>query len=385
MVRVADSHEGARGRRTKALLLVAAALVIAGFAIHTRVGQVSELTPHRNSPIYPLPQERAEVLLNAHDGQFFAAVAADPLLDHPADIGPEVAQRASRPLFSWLTWLAAVGQRSRIASALMVLTAMSVATLVAAMIYLGHAMGRDGTHPLVLCVLGAPGVLAVVAYPGLNDALGTALALAGLAAWRRGRGGWAVAGFGLAGLCHEALLVFPAAVLIHELVSVDRRDPTRLATVVARRLMAFVPYLAWLGYVRVRVGGWPTASRHGNLDLPFVGFASAAHNRWHLFDVACLAVIVLAGLVTWTRLGHVLAVRLTVIGFAGVGVFLGPYVWARFLDFGRVLLPVCALGIVGLLPSRAGRDVVIDLRDAARADADVGRPTVGEVVARSPS
>jgi hypothetical protein len=274
------------------------------------------------------------------------------LLDHPADIGPEVAQRASRPLFSWLTWLAALGHRGRIASTLMVLTAVSVATLVAAMIYLGLAMDRDGTHPLVLCVLGAPGTLAVLAFPGLNDALGTALALAGVGAWRRGRRGWAVAAFALAGLCHEALLIFPIGVLIHDLVRSDRRDRTSSATMVACWLAPFVPYLAWMGYVRARVGGWPTSAHHGNLDLPFVGLASAVDNRWLPFDIACFAVIVLAGVVSWKRFGNVLAVRLAVVGFAGVGVVLGPYVWARFLDYGRVLLPVCALAVVGLLPSR---------------------------------
>jgi hypothetical protein len=357
MARMADSDAEWRGRRLKALFVVGAALTIASFAIHTRLDQVTEMTPNPNSPIYPVPHHRAEVLLNGHDGTFFAAVAADPLLRRPDDIGPEVAQRASRPLFSWLAWLAAFGDRRRIASALMVLTAMSVATLVAAMIYLGHAMDRDGTYPLVLCVLGAPGILALFAFPGLNDALGTALALTGLGAWRRGRSGLAVAAFGLAGLCHEALLVFPAAVLIHEVVRSDRRNRSDAATSVTRWLVAFVPYLAWSGYVRVRVGAWPTSSRHGNLDLPFVGLASAIHNRWLLFDVACFAVIVLAGAVTWIRFGNVLAVRLVVIGFAGVGVLLGPYIWARFLDYGRVLLPVCALAIVGLLPSRSQPDL----------------------------
>jgi hypothetical protein len=328
------------------VLLVVVATAIASVGVGSQVALVTDLTPDANSPIYPVPQDKPEVLLNAHDGKFFAAVAADPLLSDPDSIGPEVGQRASRPLFSWLTWLAALGSRDRIPWALMALTALSIGALVAAMVALADALDHDGGSPWLLCVLGTPGVLALVAFPGLNDALGAALAVVGFAAWKRRNSAVALAAFAAAGLCHEALLICPLAIFAAEWLA-ERRRPG------VRWLLAFVPYMLWVGFVRVRVGDWPTASGHGNLGAPFAGFISAVHDRWQPFDAVCFVVIVLAGVVAWTHLRD-RALRLTLLGFAAVAIVVGPYPWARWVDFGRILLPVCALGVVGALAPREG-------------------------------
>ena len=321
--------------------IVAVALLIATFAVASQVWLVTELTPDPHSPIYPTPDQKAEVLLNAHDGKFFAALAADPLVNHADRIGPEVGERASRPLWSWLAWAGSFGRRDRIPSVLMVLTALSFAALVAAILLLRDALGRDDSPALALAISGAPGVLALVLFPGLNDAFGLALVLAGFAAWKRNRSGIAIAAFAAAGLCHEALLICPVAVLVDEWAAGRRNHHT------LRWLLALVPYGTWVLYVRVRANVWPTGSSTGNLDLPFVGLANALHERWHLLDVVCFVVILLASVVAWTKLRDV-AFRLTLVVFAGIAAILGPYIWARWVDFGRVLLPVCALAVVAL-------------------------------------
>jgi hypothetical protein len=335
----------AKRQRLRRALLVVVATVLAGVGVGAQVALVTHLTPDANSPIYPVPHQKPEVLLNAHDGKFFAAVAADPLLSDPDRIGPEVGQRASRPLFSWLAWLAALGSHDRIPWALMALTALSIGALVGAMVALADALGHDGGSPWLLCVLGTPGVVALVAFPGLNDALGAALAVVGFAAWKRSNLSIALAAFAAGGLCHEALLICPLAIFAADWLA-QRRWPG------VRWLLAFVPYMLWVGVVRFRVGEWPTASSHGNLGAPFAGFIAVVDNRWQPFDAACFAVIVLAGLVAWTRLRDQ-AFRLALLGFAAVAIVVGPYPWARWVDFGRILLPVCVLGVVGALaPAR---------------------------------
>jgi hypothetical protein len=315
------------------------ALLIAGVAVGSQVWLVRELTPDPNSPIYPIPDQKPEVLLNAHDGKFFAAIAADPLLRHPDRVGPEVGERASRPLWSWLAWAASFGRRDRIPWSLMALTALSIAALVAAILVLCDALGTDSADVLAIAIFGAPGVLAIVLFPGLNDAFGAALALVGFAAWKRGRKAPAIAAFAAAGLCHEALLLCPLAVLIDDWFA-DRRGRHAI-----QWLVALAPYAVWVTYVRIRADAWPTESSSGNLGLPFVGLITSMHERWHPFDAASFVVILLAGIVAWAKLRDV-AFRITLVGFAGLATLLGPYIWARWVDFGRVLLPVCALAVV---------------------------------------
>jgi hypothetical protein len=322
-------------------LVIVAALLIATAAVSWQIALVSELSPYPTSPIYPTPGQKPEVLLNAHDGKFFAAIAADPLLEHPDRVGPEVGQRAARPLWSWLAWIASFGNRDAIPWALMALTVFSIAALVGAIILLSNALGNERASPLALAIFGAPGVLAIVVFPGLNDAWGAALALAGFAAWKRDRTALALGAFAAAGLCHEALLICPLAVLIDDWRA--RHDRS-----VVRWLVALLPFVAWVAYVHVRSGAWPTDNSPGNLGAPFVGLVSSIREGWVSFDFACIVVIVLAGIVSWTKLRDT-AFRLTIIGFGLVAVVLGPKIWARWVEFGRVLLPVCALAVVAMM------------------------------------
>ena len=329
-----------RANRTH-LFVIVAALLIATAAVGWQIALVTELEPYPTSPTYPVPDQKPEVLLNAHDGKFFAAIAADPLLKHPDRVGPEFGQRASRPLWSWLAWGVSFGNRDAIPWAFMALTVFSIAALVGAIILLSSALGNATASPLALAIFGAPGVLAIVVFPGINDALGAALALAGFAAWKRDRTVLAIAAFAAAGLCHEALLICPLAVLVDEWRARHDRSAVRW-------LVALLPFVAWVAYMHVRSGAWPTDNSPGNLGAPFVGLVSSIRDGWVPFDVACIVVIVLAGVVSWTRLPGT-AFRLTIIGFGLVAAVLGPKIWARWVEFGRVLLPVCALAVVAMM------------------------------------
>jgi hypothetical protein len=118
------------------------------------------------------------------------------------------------------------------------------------------------------------GGLAVALNPGLvfavntdtSEPLGAALLLLGLAAYVRGRRGWALAL--LAALCFvkEPLVLVPVAVAVWDVWR--RRRPPVLAA-------AVVPVALWWLYVRARLGAFPFGQGSERLTAPFLGWARA--------------------------------------------------------------------------------------------------------------
>jgi hypothetical protein len=161
---------------------------------------------------------------------------------------------------------------------------------------------------------------------------------------------WLAVGlFAAAGLARETLLVVPVALLLAEAWEDRRRIPWPL-------LGSLVPYAGWLAVVRVHIGAWPKGSVSGRLSpVPFGGLAAAA-GSWRRDEVLAglvLLVLVGAGLV----LGRDRRLRLVVGANLALAAVLGEPVWARYLDFGRVLLPLTLASVLsvasGLAASRA--------------------------------
>jgi hypothetical protein len=97
----------------------------------------------------------AEQVVSTLDGERYAQLAADPTLARPADSFRgnviQAAYIASRPLFSWLAWLASVGGRPwALGWTMVVLSVLSAGVLVLAVALLA---GRNGAIP---CGRGRP-------------------------------------------------------------------------------------------------------------------------------------------------------------------------------------------------------------------------------------
>jgi hypothetical protein len=309
--------------------------------------------------MYDPPHTRAEFALIQGDGQLFATHANDPLVRQPSRIrgGPAMeAYRLQRPALGWLGWVASGGQRSAIPSALVGLTVIAVTGL-AAVVALWLA--RRGANPIIgLSVVVLPGVLTNLTRVG-PEALGTGLVVAGCLLWlggaRRGRLG-AIALFAGAALCRETMLLVPAALAIEELWRCRRvtREFVGLA-------VTGLPYAAWVVFLRVRIGAWPSSGPNLSF-VPLSGLPAGVGlwGPWDLiFFVATFAMIVSAFVKTTDR-----RMRLIIAAHVGLASLFGPIVWMTWTGFGRVLLPVSALAIVLIANGQADPVVPPGHRDA---------------------
>ena len=205
---------------------------------------------------------------NSYDGQFYWAVAADPLATGSVhDDLDDPPYRYGHPLYSWLALLASGGQVRALPEALVAtgLLAMFVAGTAAGL--LAVSLGRSAWWGLAVAV--NPGLLVAV-MNDLAEPLAAALLLLGLLAYVRGRRGAAIAAFALASFAKEPLLLVAPALAAWELVR--RRTTLRDAAALAA---APLPALAWWVWLRVQLGSWPFAGGAGGLGTPLEGWRRA--------------------------------------------------------------------------------------------------------------
>lgn len=345
-----DREDGGAGARRALAVVALVALAVAGLRAGTWFALPGDLPtgPSRGlvSALYEPPSTQAEVILNARDGQVFATQAVDPLAARSERIrgGPEEqAYRYQRPAYGWLGWLASGGRAGAVPAALVGLTVLSVMALAAA---LGWALQRSGVPPAwALVVLVLPGVTANLMFVG-PEALGATLAVLAVARARRTPGvPWdAVALAAAAGLCRETLLLVPAALAV---VALARRRPARSLALAASAL----PYLAWVVLLRVRIGAWPRGSVPGRLSpVPFGGLVDRVAD-WTLVDTAGLGLVLVLGVAGLARAVRV-DLRAVLVAHLALAAALGPPVWGRAEDGGRVLLPLAVFGLWSVLEAR---------------------------------
>ena len=319
---------------------------------------------HQLSALYDPPTRPVETLIGQGDGQIFVTQAQDPLLRRPELIrgGPaQQAYRFQRPLSGWLGWVASGGQGGAAPWALLVISALSVMALAGVTGRICVRNGRSAAWGLLVPLF--PGAFTDMTWVG-PEALATTLVLAGLGLWAKdGRSRWgAVACFALAGLTRESMLLIPAALCAVELY---RRRSWRDIFVTAS---AAVPYVAWVGLLRLRLGALPGAVSGPRVSpLPFAGMLDRVPH-WRPIDAIAAAAILLPAVVAIVlRSDATLRVLIAVnLAFASI---LGSDVWSRFADFGRVLLPLSALSLLALCGvSLSGRRSVVEVRGATGDD-----------------
>lgn len=333
------------------------------------------------SSMYDPPENAVENGIVKGDGQLFAGQATDPLVRRPEMVrGPESEQayRYQRPLYGWLGWAASGGRPAAVAWALIAVTALSVVLLVVASARWLAASGADPRWALAVLVM--PGVFVDLTWIG-PEALGVALVVLGLHRWlgvgRRedpaegalpagAAPDWvAVACFAAAGLCRETLLLVPFVLML------TSAGAGRWRRAVGAALSA-APYVAWVLFLKVRIGAWPEGSVDGRLSVvPFGGLVDAA-SGWAVGDyLFATAILGLAGAAM--ALGKGSGLRAIIGAHLLLAATLGSPVWSRFPDFGRVLLPVGVLSLLVVVPAVAALQ-----RSMRRAEGAVGAPPDGD-------
>jgi hypothetical protein len=330
------------------------AVALAGMVIASAafVGRLLQPQPccSTNSPkqpyvaLYDRRLSQVDAVLGEGDGQAFAALAQDPLMQRPSVMAGhgEYAYRAQRPVWGYLTWMGSVGQPALTGWVLAALTILSCGLASALVGLLLRSRGTSAWWALLVPVFATRTLLELT-----PELLALGLFVAGVLWWERERRGVAVLAFAAAALTRETMLVGVAAVAawsaVHWYRSVEHWV-RRLAPLVA----PFAAYAAWVVVLRLRVGSLPFDASHGRLGAPGVGFISSLSRpggtqplMWALVGAGvCTAAVWLArrDLLTWIAVAY--------LAFASL---LGDHVWTTNSGFTRALLPLYAAAPVALL------------------------------------
>lgn len=311
------------------------------------------------APAYVPARDHLQILLNGHDGQAFASLAMDPLLQRPngwAGGRTDFAYRASRPMLGWLAWAGSLGQPGAVQWVLLALSVAGLGTLVFGAALVAEELGREPSYAVFTMFL--PGAVNMLFFPGLADGLGTGLALIGFVLWRRSRPSAAILLFTLAVLTRDLMVLVPLSLLAYEVLE---RRRWRAATPLA---IPAAIYLAWLEIVHLRIGAWPS-DRGGTLAKPFAGYVRAGEHGWPLGGRIVLLLIV-ALLVLALLRRPTGPVRWLIAAYGLLMVGLGEQtVWAWDTGLARSTLPMQVVAFMMLVPLRRSRSVGKPAKESA--------------------
>ena len=273
-----------------------------------------------------------------YDGQFYAALAADPFLRSPETVKAldAPAYRATRILVPMLAWLVSLGRPAVAVVAYQglcwVLSILAIATVAA-------WLRREGGSPWWALGLAANAGLVTAMFRTTLDGAAVCLVVATLWLARTGRHREAVAAGAAGNLCRETSCVVPLALALHELAGGRYRRALGYAVV------PLVPALAWQAYMRAV---WhPSVRLPASVGVPAVALVNKAvavaggrgmllsQEFWGTLAV-CLTV--LAGLAVAARRDRLEPERLMFVAFAVLALVLAPRAYADAYGFSRHLI-----------------------------------------------
>ncbi|HEY8703367.1 MAG TPA: hypothetical protein VIL98_01345 [Gaiellaceae bacterium] len=231
-----------------------------------------------------------------YDGAYFYAIARDPLATGEAHhLLGEAPYYWGHPAYGWLAWLASAGGRpGAVPDALLAVGLLSIFVAGAAASLLARALGWSSWGGLVVAL--NPGLVFAV-NSDTSEPLGAALLLLGLAAYARGRRGWAIGLFAALCFVKEPLVLVPLAIGAWELWR-TRRPPFVAAAV--------GPAVLWWLYLRIHLGAFPFGQGSERLTAPLAGWKrallDAASQSWNpgvdtaQMGQAAVALIIVVGL-----------------------------------------------------------------------------------------
>jgi hypothetical protein len=238
-----------------------------------------------------------------YDGQYFWALARDPLLLHHSTIAGfhDAGFRLQRIAYPALAYALAAGQESALPWTLLGLNVIVVVSITLAFSAYARRRGWSGWWGLVVGLL--PG-LQFATMGDMSDALAVALMLGGLMAWQSGRRWYAAGLLAVAALAREPMLLAVAAIAVDAGARwyPRRSQPGALGRAIRTVWPVVVGptalYLAWQGYVHLR-HGTGTSAPGTAFQAPFTGLFDEAQralagnlNAAGVWDLAYLALIV---------------------------------------------------------------------------------------------
>jgi hypothetical protein len=346
-----------RARRITAVALVGMVLgAVAVFGFLASRKDEPDLVPFAS--IYHQPLSQLDVALTGGDGHAFAVIAEDPTLSRPSVLREpaEFAYRAQRPAWGYLTWMASAGQARFTGWVLVGLTILScgAACAVASLLLLDR--GRSPWWGLLVPVAGFETLTEMT-----PELFALALIGAGVLLWQRDRRVAAVVVFSVAVLTRETVMVAIVALACWDLFHRAGPATARLRRVLPLGIPAAV-YVAWICFLRLRLGTWPFFRSNERLSLPGFGLAKALGTTQYASAILFWVVIglALAGTaIRWAR--HDVLTWITV-GYAAFATMLGSDVWVTNMGFQRALLTLYVFGAIAVLGGVGGRSADAEQR-----------------------
>ncbi|MFZ4586007.1 MAG: hypothetical protein ACOYNI_12355 [Acidimicrobiia bacterium] len=298
------------------------------------------------------PGDRVSVLFAASDAQAFQALAQDPTLSHPEVFSGrqlEASFRMGRPLYGYLGWVLSFGQPDAVSTVLVLLTIASGGAASAALALLARSVVVPiWIAPLFLILPGASGAV----WGTGPELLALALATFGIVVLLQSKQRWWIAAICLvlAVLARETMLIVPVVMFFVVFRKTPRGDRTALCVTCG---IPFVALGTWYLIVWARVGTLPFGRKPATLGLPGIGIIRSA-GQWDAMSL--LGALILALIVVAAILRRRPPVSSLTLGYGVLAVVLTAATWGRSEDFGRVLLPLYAYGLLTLAPSRTVAD-----------------------------
>ncbi|MCB0971825.1 MAG: hypothetical protein KDA97_09990, partial [Acidimicrobiales bacterium] len=109
-----------------------------------------------------------------------------------------------------------------------------------------------------------------------------------------------------------------------------------------------VPWLVWVGAMRMRLGAWPTEQSDGNLGLVPFGGAWAAAPAWSAGRWG-LAAALLGGATVAIVSSRDPLLRWVLAGQLLLAATMGVFVWRQWSASGRLLLPLAVFALLALV------------------------------------
>lgn len=292
-----------------------------------------------------------------YDGQFYAVLATDPLLQREEtveslDTPGYRALRIGVPLFAWLLALGHAG------TAVVLYQLLCWSLTLAGVALTGRWLEDAGHSPWWALLLAAhPGVMTSL-FRSTVDGVAVTMVLAALLLHRNARVRWSLVALVAAVLVRETSLVAAVAIAIVE----ARRRRWGLATLVLGLPVSVL--LAWRGMLLWRLGGDLTSGT-ANFGVPLVwlpekvaGLAGLTR-PWTAPEVWGLAglLLLLTGVVAWVVDHRTWGpAELTLAGSGALALGLSSLVYVELYAYSRVLLLLPALALpIALGDSRSWR------------------------------
>lgn len=222
-----------------------------------------------------------------YDGQFYYAIAHDPLARDPAIYGKldSPSYRYQRILLPLLARILTFGNLRYLTEALFAANLLGLLLGVTAIFFLC----RMETGWKAACAIGfliEPGLLSSLVH-ALPDALSLSLAVFGLFLWRSSRPRLSVFFWVAAALAKETTLLISLGTLLWEMIQARKLKKD----ILMRTVLLVLPVFLWHGVLRLRLGAWPFQQSYGNFNWPFFsiadflleGFRPLSSDHWFLF------------------------------------------------------------------------------------------------------